>query len=51
MSVKESDVKHIAMRIEEELYKLFSNTGSKYRAKFRTLLFNIKDQKNKVCVD
>nr|KAG5698560.1 hypothetical protein BaRGS_027071 [Batillaria attramentaria] len=42
-----SEIKRLALAIEEELYKLFDNTGHKYRAKFRSLLFNIKDQKNK----
>ena len=43
-----SEIKRLALRIEEELFKMFENTGHKYRAKFRSLLFNIKDQKNKV---
>ena len=43
-----SEIKRLALRIEEELFKVYSNTGHKYRAKFRSLLFNIKDQKNKV---
>ena len=43
-----SEIKRLALRIEEELYKVYGNTGHKYRAKFRSLLFNIKDQKNKV---
>jgi hypothetical protein len=46
--LKSGDIKHVALRIEDELYRMFSNTGPKYRAKFRSLLFNIKDQKNKV---
>lgn len=42
-----SEIKKLALSIEEELYRLFDDTGHKYRAKFRSLLFNIKDQKNK----
>ncbi|KAL8578841.1 hypothetical protein ACOMHN_022134 [Nucella lapillus] len=42
-----NEIKRISLRIEEELFKAFAGTGNKYRAKFRSLLFNIKDQKNK----
>ncbi|XP_076457207.1 uncharacterized protein LOC143291265 isoform X2 [Babylonia areolata] len=41
-----SEIKRIALRIEEELFKVYNSTGHKYLAKFRSLLFNIKDQKN-----
>lgn len=43
-----SEIKHLALAIEEELFKVYNSTGHKYRAKYRTLLFNLKDQKNKV---
>ena len=35
--------------IEEEMFKYFGDTGQKYRTKYRSLVFNLKDQKNKVC--
>ncbi|RUS88140.1 hypothetical protein EGW08_004102, partial [Elysia chlorotica] len=42
-----NEIKAIALEIEEKLYDLFNDTGHKYRAKYRSLIFNIKDQKNK----
>lgn len=45
-----SEIKKIALSIEEELYNLFQETGTKYKAKYRSLIFNIKDLKNKVCL-
>lgn len=45
-----SEIKGLALSIEEELFKYFKDTDSKYKAKYRSLLFNIRDQKNKVSV-
>ncbi|BFZ11396.1 hypothetical protein BsWGS_14435 [Bradybaena similaris] len=42
-----SEIKSLAVTIEEELFSVFSDTGHKYRTKYRSLVFNIKDQKNK----
>lgn len=39
-------MKTIAQNIEEELHALFKDTGTKYKSKYRSLLFNIKDLKN-----
>ncbi|XP_071810985.1 uncharacterized protein [Apostichopus japonicus] len=33
--------------IEEALFKLHKDTGMKYKAKYRTLIFNLRDTKNK----
>ncbi|XP_055954851.1 titin homolog [Patella vulgata] len=41
-----SEIKHISLSIEEEMYKYFKDVGHKYRAKYRSLVFNIKDTKN-----
>ena len=43
-----SEIKGLVLSIEEELFKYFKDTDSKYKAKYRSLVFNIKDQKNKV---
>lgn len=43
-----SEIKSLALTIEEELHYMFNDTGHKYRMKYRSLVFNIKDQKNKV---
>lgn len=40
--------------IEEALFKLHKDTNMKYKAKYRTLIFNLRDTKNKVsshCVE
>ncbi|XP_067935635.1 death-inducer obliterator 1-like [Watersipora subatra] len=44
---KEDEIKSIAASIEHELYKLYGETNSKYKSRFRSLVFNIKDPKNK----
>lgn len=39
-------VHSISTEIESQLYKCFGDTGQKYRNKYRSLIFNIKDVKN-----
>lgn len=39
-------MKNISIEIETELYKCFGDTGQKYKNKYRSLIFNIKDPKN-----
>ncbi|XP_063218443.1 death-inducer obliterator 1 [Bacillus rossius redtenbacheri] len=46
LDAKEDDIQKIASSIEEEMYTLFRDTGLKYKAKYRSLVFNIKDPKN-----
>ncbi|CAF0765088.1 unnamed protein product [Didymodactylos carnosus] len=41
-------IKNICIHIEEEMYRIFGNTGDKYKQKFRTILFNIKDKNNDI---
>lgn len=41
-----SQIKKLTIQIEEELYSLFKDTGVKYKAKYRSLMFNIKDKNN-----
>jgi len=43
-----SEIKSLALNIEEELYRYFKETNHKYKAKYRSLIFNIKDSKNQV---
>ena len=43
-----SEIKGLALTIEEEMFKCFKDTDHKYKAKYRSLVFNIKDHKNKV---
>ncbi|CAG2119310.1 unnamed protein product, partial [Medioppia subpectinata] len=45
--VSSSDIQKTANHIEEELFKLFNkDTSGKYRNRYRSLLFNLKDTKN-----
>lgn len=45
--VTEADVEALAGEIEEALYRHFNkDTGQKYKTKFRSLIFNLKDTKN-----
>lgn len=39
-------VKQLVTQIEEELHIMFKETNAKYKAKYRSLIFNIKDKKN-----
>lgn len=36
----------LAKQVEEELFNLFNDTNTKYKSKYRSLRFNIKDEKN-----
>ncbi|XP_050497701.1 death-inducer obliterator 1 isoform X2 [Diabrotica virgifera virgifera] len=46
LKLSEEEVKSISLEIESQLYKCFGDTGQKYRNKYRSLIFNIKDVKN-----
>uniref|UniRef100_A0A8C5D271 TFIIS central domain-containing protein n=1 Tax=Gadus morhua TaxID=8049 RepID=A0A8C5D271_GADMO len=43
----ESEVGRMAVSIEKEMFNLCMNTDSKYKNKYRSLMFNLKDPKNK----
>ena len=47
--MSESDVGKLVTSIEMEMFDIFRNTDSKYMNKYRTIMFNLKDPKNKVC--
>ncbi|XP_018121011.1 PHD finger protein 3 isoform X2 [Xenopus laevis] len=38
----------VSSRIEKELFSFYRDTDSKYKNKYRSLMFNLKDPKNKV---
>lgn len=46
LKLTQEEITDLALTIELELYKYFKDTGSKYKAKYRSLVFNIKDTKN-----
>ncbi|XP_055387754.1 uncharacterized protein LOC129616242 [Condylostylus longicornis] len=45
--MSEHECEKYANETEEEMFELFKDTGVKYKAKYRSLVFNIKDHKNK----
>ncbi|KAG7472394.1 hypothetical protein MATL_G00108350 [Megalops atlanticus] len=42
-----SEVGKLAISIEKEMYNLFFDTDSKYKNKYRSIMFSLKDPKNK----
>ena len=46
--LKQSDVETIANDIEEKLHNLNQDINPKYKNKYRSLVFNLKDVKNQV---
>ncbi|XP_066526286.1 death-inducer obliterator 1 isoform X2 [Hoplias malabaricus] len=47
LSMSENEVGRLAVSIEKEMFNLCMNTDSKYKNKYRSLMFNLKDPKNK----
>ncbi|KAJ8370661.1 hypothetical protein SKAU_G00106890 [Synaphobranchus kaupii] len=45
--MSERNVGKLALCIEKEMYELFLNTDIKYKNKYRSIMFNLKDPKNK----
>ena len=41
-----AEIKRVALDIEEELFNYYGSTSSKYRNKYRTILYYIRDPKN-----
>ncbi|XP_033330479.2 protein partner of snf isoform X1 [Megalopta genalis] len=46
LKLNDDEIADLAFNIELEMYKYFKDTGAKYKAKYRSLVFNIKDTKN-----
>ncbi|XP_047353609.1 uncharacterized protein LOC124950662 isoform X3 [Vespa velutina] len=46
LKLSDDEIADLAFNIEIEMYKYFKDTGAKYKAKYRSLVFNIKDTKN-----
>lgn len=40
----------LAKKIERELFHLYKDTDNKYKNKYRSLMFNLKDTKNNVSI-
>lgn len=46
--VTESEVGRVALHIEKEMFNLFHVTDNRYKSKYRSIMFNLKDPKNQV---
>uniref|UniRef100_A0A8D2LZ75 PHD finger protein 3 n=1 Tax=Varanus komodoensis TaxID=61221 RepID=A0A8D2LZ75_VARKO len=48
LKISEERAAKVATKIEKELFSFFRDTDSKYKNKYRSLIFNLKDPKNKI---
>ncbi|XP_048203504.1 PHD finger protein 3 isoform X2 [Perognathus longimembris pacificus] len=48
LKVPEEKATKVATKIEKELFSFFRDTDSKYKNKYRSLMFNLKDPKNNI---
>ncbi|XP_042312076.1 PHD finger protein 3 isoform X2 [Sceloporus undulatus] len=48
LKIPEERAAKVATKIEKELFSFFRDTDSKYKNKYRSLIFNLKDPKNKI---
>ena len=46
--MSEEDVDKCAHNVEGEMFSFFGDTGHRYKNKYRSLMFNLKDPRNKV---
>ena len=46
----QKNIESIANDIEEKLFNLNQDINPKYKNKYRSLVFNLKDLKNQVCM-
>lgn len=49
LMMTESEVGKVALHIEKEMFNLFRVTDNRYKSKYRSIMFNLKDPKNQVC--
>ncbi|NWR73254.1 PHF3 protein, partial [Centropus unirufus] len=48
LKIPEERAAKVATKIEKELFSFFRDTDSKYKNKYRSLMFNLKDPKNNI---
>ncbi|EPQ19814.1 Death-inducer obliterator 1 [Myotis brandtii] len=48
LMMTESEVGKVALHIEKEMFNLFHVTDNRYKSKYRSIMFNLKDPKNQV---
>ncbi|XP_054549884.1 death-inducer obliterator 1 [Talpa occidentalis] len=46
LAMTEAEVGKVALHIEKELFSLFRGTDTRYKSKYRSIMFNLKDPKN-----
>ncbi|XP_068121503.1 SPOC domain-containing protein 1 isoform X3 [Hyperolius riggenbachi] len=47
LHVQEETIKGLAENVEQEIFNMYHDTGVRYKNKYRSLIFNLKDPKNK----
>ncbi|XP_030623663.1 death-inducer obliterator 1 [Chanos chanos] len=47
LEMPESEIGKLAQNIEKEIFNMYFTTDQKYKNKYRSLMFNLKDHKNK----
>lgn len=48
LNVTEEDIEKCSQNVEGEMFSFFGDTGHRYKNKYRSLMFNLKDPRNKV---
>ena len=48
MNVSGEEIDKCSHSVEGEMYSFFGDTGYRYKNKYRSLMFNLKDPRNKV---
>ena len=47
LSISEEDIDKCSHNVEGEMFSFFGDTGHRYKNKYRSLMFNLKDPRNK----
>ena len=48
LSMNEEEIDKCSHNVEGEMFSFFGDTGHRYKNKYRSLMFNLKDPRNKV---
>jgi len=50
LSITEEDIDKCSHNVEGEMFSFFGDTGHRYKNKYRSLMFNLKDPRNKASI-
>lgn len=50
LNISVEKASEVAKKTEKELFNLYKDTDNKYKNKYRSLMFNLKDTKNNVSI-